>query len=63
MSTKQRKFIYIGETQCIKTRLSNHNSGNGSTLTSPLHLIPYAVVAFICGFEGNIILRRHIEQQ
>ena len=56
-------YIYIGETQCIKTRSSKHNSGNGSALITPLHLTPYAVVAFIYGFEGNRILRRYIERQ
>ena len=63
MRMKQRSFIYIGETQCIKTRLSNLNSGKGSALTTPLHLSPYTVVAFICRFGGNRTLRQHIEQQ
>lgn len=63
MSLKENSFIYIGETQCLKTRLGNHNSGNGSTLTTPLHLRPYAIIAFICGFDGNKILRRQIERQ
>ena len=62
MSMKQRSFIYIGETQCIKTRLSNHNSGNGSALTTSLYLRPYAVVAFIRRFEDDIVLRQYIER-
>ena len=63
MSLKENTFIYVGESQCLKIRLGHHNSGNGSTLTTPLHLRPYAIIAFICGFDGNKILRRQIERQ
>ena len=63
MSLKQHSYIYIWETQCIKTRLLNHSSGNRSVLTTPLHLRPYVIIAFIGEFEGNRILGQYIEWQ
>ena len=63
MSMKLSLFLYIGETECIRTRLSQHNSGNGSSMTTPLHLRTCAVIAYICGFDGNNVLGRSIEIQ
>ena len=45
------------------TRLVNHNSGSGSSMTTPLRLRPFGDSDFICVFDGNKILRRSIEQQ
>ena len=51
---KGPSFIYIGETQCIITRLKAHNSGNGLSSTTPMKLHPYYhFVAYICGFDCN----------
>ena len=63
MSIKQPSFVYIGLITCIKTRIINHNSGNGSSITNPLIIRPFAVIAFICGFDGNKILHCSIEHQ
>ena len=62
-SVKRPSFIYIGETQCIITRLKDHNSGNGSSSTTPIKLRPYHLNAYICGFDRNRSLRCHIENQ
>ena len=63
MSIKQPSFMYIEETKCIGTWLSQHNSGNGSSMTTSLCLRSFAVIVYICGFDGNNILRRSIERQ
>ena len=54
-------FSYIGETQNIGVRLNQHNSGFGSETTCPLSLRPYALFAYVCGFEGDRKLRRQFE--
>ena len=54
-------YSYIGETQSITTRLTQHNSGNGSMSTSPLSLRPYALFAYVCGFDGNKSDRQQFE--
>ena len=63
MSIKDPLFVYIGETTCTRTRLTKHNSGHGSSMTTPLRLQLYTVVAYICGFDCNNMLHYHIEQQ
>ena len=63
MSIKQPSFLYIGETKCIQNRVVNQNSGNVSSMTTPLHLRPFAVIAFICGFDGNNIGHRSLERK
>lgn len=62
VSTKVNSFTYIGETGNIHVRLNQHNSGYGSQTTCPLKLRPYALFAYVCGFEGNRNLRRNFEQ-
>ena len=63
LSIKRQTYTYIGETVCIRQRLKQHNSGYGSTSTTPSYLRPFAVLAFICGFNGNKTLRRVVEQK
>ena len=60
ISIKTPEATYIGETRCLKTRLSQHNSGSGSIFTAKHR--PYAVIAYICGFCGNKPLRRYVEE-
>ena len=54
---------YIGASKCIKNRLNQHNPGFGSTSTSPLHLRMFALLAYICGLNGNKHLRFCIESE
>ena len=56
-------FISYITTKFISQRLNQHNSGYGSEGTSPLELRPYAVFAYICGFDGNRQLRYHVERE
>ena len=54
--------FYFGQCQDLPTRLRKHNSGNGSMSTGYQHA-PYAVFAYICGFDCNATLRFHVESQ
>ena len=64
ISVKQRSFTYIGQCKCLRQRLPQHNSGYGSESTAPAELRPYAIMAYICGFDGeNLSLRLHIERE
>ena len=53
ISIKDTSFSYIGKTYSIRRRIQHHNSGVGSVSTEPLHLRPYALFAYICGFESK----------
>ena len=63
LSLKDKSFIYIGATNSIRTRLQSHNSGNGSQSTEPIHLRPFALLAYICVFDNRRDLMFHIECQ
>ena len=63
LSIRMRTFIYIGTTNCLKTRLRTHNSGHGALATEPSYLRSYALLAYICGFGGGRNdLRYYIER-
>ena len=53
LSTRQKNYTYIGTTNCIRSRLQQHNSGNGAVATAPAYLRPFALLAYICGFGGG----------
>ena len=53
ISVKTRNFTYIGECKCIVNRLRQHNSGYGSSSTTPPHNRPYAILGYIAGFNGT----------
>ena len=46
----------------MKTRLSQHNSGYGSTSTAPVEFRPWALRAYVCGFNGDKNLLRTFEK-
>ena len=57
-------YTYIGECKYIVTRLYHHNSGHGSTSTITANRSPFAIMGYICGFDGkNKALRRKLERQ
>ena len=47
-------YTYIGECKCIVTRIYHHNSGHGSTSTILANRPPFAIMEYICGFDGKI---------
>ena len=64
ISIRTKDFTYIGECKCIVTRLYHHNSGHGSTSTIPANRRPFAIMGYICGFDGqNKPLQRQLERQ
>lgn len=44
---------YIGETGNLAMRLTQHNQARGARATRDSHLIPWALMGFVSGFEGN----------
>ena len=62
MSVNDHNYSYIGKTLSIRRRIQQHNSGVGSVSTEPLHLRPYALFAYICGFDSRNDLLFYIER-
>lgn len=54
---------YIGSTKQIHKRLSQHNSGVGSEQTSSIHLRPWALLAYVTGFDCNYTLMKSFENE
>jgi predicted GIY-YIG superfamily endonuclease len=54
LSVRNRSYCYIGTTtNCTRRRIQEHNSGYGSQSTAPAYRHPFAVMAYICGFDGE----------
>ena len=47
----------------IITRLNQHNSGNGSEFTTELSLRPWALFAYVCGFDGDMTTRMYFARR
>ena len=63
ISLKDPNFTYIGETRNIAHRLRQHNSGYGCSATSSSTRRPFAVFAYICGFNGDKRRQQFVEQK
>ena len=63
VSMKNFNFSYIGQTHSISKRIQAHNTGVGSVSTEPLHLRPYALFAYICGFNCRFDVLEYMETQ
>ena len=46
-------FTYIRTTLCLRKRLKAHNCGRGAAETTLMYLRPFALFAYICGFNKN----------
>ena len=53
ISVRNHNYTYIGMTSNIAVRLQQHNSGNGHAFTTPTRLRPWALFAYITGFDGD----------
>ena len=51
ISLRHPNFTYIGTTLCLRNRLQAHNCGHGAAETTPMYLRPFALFAYICGFN------------
>ncbi len=55
-------FTYIGETECLRQRFRQHQSGRGARGTSRIQDRPFAIAAYITGVNDPV-LRRNIEEE
>jgi predicted GIY-YIG superfamily endonuclease len=63
VSTKNLHVTYIGQTmRALATRLNEHNSGKGSEQTKSPTLIPWGLLAFVTGFNGDRVALRCFEE-
>ncbi len=53
VSTKHPEFSYIGETTSLTERLQKHNSGQGPDATCHFGLLPFAMFAYVVGFQNK----------
>ena len=67
ISTKDMNFACIIKTTCVRTRIKKYNSGVGAVETKPLNLWPYAMFAYVCGFnwkkQSTILYWRCLEEK
>ena len=61
ISRRNRHFVYIGATMCVRSFLINHKSGTGS-FEVPIEFRPYALIAYICGFRKDKTLMEMIKE-
>ena len=63
VSLKDRHTTYIGQTKRLVQRLCEHNSGYGSEGTSDYRLRPWALLAYVTGFDGDVRTMLAFERQ
>jgi hypothetical protein len=63
VSTVDTNVTYIGETiKPVGVRLEQHNSGIGASQTANQSLRPWALLAYVCGFDGSREKRKSFEK-
>ena len=63
VSTVDQSTVYVGQTLYLSQRLNQHNSGSGSTQTRSEFLRPWALFAYICGFDTGKDERLAVESE
>lgn len=53
LSEKDTNFTYIGSSENVQRRFAEHNRGFGSNQTAPPSLRPWALLAYVVGFDGD----------
>ena len=61
VSVKNRQSTYIGQTNNLVRRLKEHNSGIGALSTASELLCPWALLAYVAGFDGTSRTRMAFE--
>ena len=61
VTVRNKRAYYIGETMCLKTRLRQHNSGSGTFFTNKIGRRPWALFAYITGFDKKRNLMKSVE--
>ena len=54
---------YVGSTKHLAKRLNQHNAGWGSRQTAPACLRPWAMLAYVCGFDSDYARMRVFEEE
>ena len=57
ISLRHPNYTYIGTTLCLRNRLQAHNCGRGAAETTPMYLRPFALFAYICGFNDDCCIK------
>jgi len=63
LSLEDGYTTYIGETNDLLTRLRQHNSGWGSLQTASTQLRPWALLSYVCGFDGSKVHMQRFERE
>lgn len=63
VSLRHPNATYIGQTNNIRRRLREHNSGYGAIQTRDSRLRPWALLTLVCGFDGDRQAQQEFEQR
>lgn len=63
VSLADTRWTYIGECENMTKRLDEHNRGIGSVQSAPVSLRPWALLAYVVGFDGNEGKRKGFENR
>ena len=63
ISIRTQANLYIGETVNLVNRMRRHNSGIATKQTRDLQYRPWALLAYVTGFEGNVTAHKHFEKR
>ena len=61
VSIKNRRKTYIGESLNIQDRFNTHQRGAGTIFTGETMNRPWAILAYICGFDGRKLWMKSVE--
>ena len=53
ISTQNYHYYYIGETCNLVKRIQEHNTGNGPAVNEHFGLLPFAIFAYVVGFQDR----------
>lgn len=60
-SQRDDACVYIDSTNCLRTRLLQHNQGFDSSSHPPAEKRPFVLVGYICGFDRDIALMDYVK--
>ena len=56
-------YTYVGETSSLARRIKQHNSGSNGAIGTPSYNRPYALFAYVCGFNCQKNIQIYVEAQ
>ena len=63
MSKKDKSTVFIDKTMCLRTTIRKQFYTSITNSQFPLHLRPFVMIAYICGFQRNIHCMQEIKEQ